>query len=192
VLYSEGMQQRLLRRIAGGARCLAVPALVSLVSLVSGCSSDSEPPPPGTDTAIWPANATQMVIKNEGGGFVGPAPSGSECQAGEASFTFTVATRNLAWEKCQTSASNPYTHITGERTLNKAQVDGGLDAALQGVALSTKTSCGADKSSLLLTVTTPTGEHEYLDDFYACNKAGTYVSGLDQLLQAASDLTPSL
>ena len=170
-----------------GVRCLAVCALVSLLS---GCSSDNEPRTTGTDTAIWPSNATQMVIRNAGGGFVGPAPTGSECQSGEASFTLTVATRNLAWEKCQTSAGDPYTLVKGERTFKNAQVDG-LNTALQGVALSTETGCGADKSSLSLTVTTPTGEHEYLDDFYACNKTGTYVSGLDQLLQAASDLTPS-
>ncbi len=167
-------------------RCLAVCALALVAS---ACSSDDSTTG-STDNAIWPANATQMVVTSEGGGFAPPAPTGSACQSGQASFTLTVATRNFAWAECQTSGSGPYTSITSQRVLAQAEFDG-LVEAIRGVTASTKTGCGADKGDLSLTVTTASGEHEYLDDFYACLQLGTYVSGLDALFQASASLVQS-
>jgi hypothetical protein len=96
------MQYGSARRV-GGMRCLAVCALALVAS---ACSSDDSTTG-STDNAIWPANATQMVVTSEGGGFAPPAPTGSACQSGQASFTLTVATRNFAWAECQTSGSGP-------------------------------------------------------------------------------------
>lgn len=59
---------------------------------------------------------------------------------------------------------------------------------LRKVSVSLGSSCGADKPTYSLKVSTPSGEHEYLDSFYACNKQGVYVDGLDELLQAARAL----
>ena len=164
-------------------KCLAVCAAALMAS---ACSSDASTPW-GTENAIWPSNATEMVLTNSGGGFAPPAPTGSECQSGEDTFTLTVATRNFAWKECQGSGSDPYLFVSDQRVLSQAEFDGVVEA-LRAVTVSTRTGCGADKGSLTLTVTTPTGDHQYLDDFYACNHAGTYVSGLDEVFQASQNL----
>jgi hypothetical protein len=128
-----------------------------------------------------------MTVRNAGGGFIGPAPQGSECQSGEATYTLSVSTRSFTWQVCQTAVMAPYTWNSGERVLDQAEFDT-LVTVLKAVSISTRDTCGADKSTLTLQVTTPTATHDYLDDFYACTHAGVYVTGIDELLQVSAGL----
>ncbi|HEY2729702.1 MAG TPA: hypothetical protein VGK52_07145 [Polyangia bacterium] len=56
--------------------------------------------------------------------------------------------------------------------------------ALDMVDLSSAPLCGADKGTFALTITNPSGDHEYLDDFYGCEKKGAYMTNLDEVFQA--------
>jgi hypothetical protein len=72
--------------------------------------------------------------------------------------------------------------------LDQAEFDE-LVSALKAVSLSQRDTCGADKPTLSLQVTTSSATHDYLDDFYACNHAGVYVTGIDELLQVSAGLS---
>ncbi|HEY2904009.1 MAG TPA: hypothetical protein VGL59_25705 [Polyangia bacterium] len=192
----------------------AIHGWCALVVLVVGCNSgsalpgnDGSPPPsdsggPGTvdvsptfdapsTNQVWPDNATKMVADDKGGGFVGPAPAGSACPyLREGTFTFTTVDKVLAWHICQPpslAAGGPYQYADGSRTLNAAQLTSLVDA-LKAVTVSTQKTCGADKGTLQLTVSTPAGDQTYLDDFYACNGQGVYVSNIDPVFAAARAL----
>jgi hypothetical protein len=132
-----------------------------------------------TAGVIWPANATKVVAVNQGGGFGAQGPAGAACRfQGEGSYTVTVADKQLVWKVCQAFVAPTYTYREGTRTLDDGEFDRVL-AALGKVQLTTRTSCGADKASLSLRVTTPAGEKEYLDSFYLCAKQGIYVDEID-------------
>jgi hypothetical protein len=133
--------------------------------------------------AVWPGDATKMVAEDRGGGFAPAPPAGSQCQGG-ATYTMTVADKLLVWSLCQATMPGvqPYQIVTGQRTLTGPEMDM-LTALLGNVTLSTQPSCGADKQTLALKVTSPRGEREYLDDFYSCLHQGIYVAGLDALFQ---------
>ncbi|HEX3695693.1 MAG TPA: hypothetical protein VH374_09915 [Polyangia bacterium] len=190
--------------------------LVLVATLAVGCSSggalpgnDGSPPssdsgpdivevPPTSDASdapstnqVWPDNATKMVAEDMGGGFVGPAPTGSACPyLRQGTFTLTKADKVLAWHVCQAPsaiATGPYQYVDGSRPLNDAQLASLVDA-LNAVTVSTQKTCGADKETLALTVTTPAGDKTYLDDFYACNGKGVYVSNIDPVFAAARTL----
>ena len=137
---------------------------------------------------VWPASATQMVAEDRGGGFGPGPPPGSKCQGG-AAYTMTVADKNLAWRLCQSPSPGllPYEIVVGHRMLTTAEFSA-LTGALDKVVITTGPSCGADKPVLALKVTTPPGEREYLDDFYACLKQGVYVAGLDGVFQVLRPL----
>gem|GEM_PF-5980687 len=144
----------------------------------------------GASGGIWTSDSTQAVVEDDGGGFVGPPPSGSECGYGVGAYTFTVADDKLAWHVCDTTpatAGAPFTFTDGSRTLSAAERDM-LVTALAAVVPSTNTGCGADKSNRLLTITGPGGASVYLDDFYACQHQGVYVKGIDGVFSVASAL----
>jgi len=160
--------------------------LAATSALVIGCSGSDQSA--AADNAVWPSNALGMTVKNAGGGFIGPAPQGSECQSGQATYTLAVSTRSFTWQACQTAAMAPYTWSSGQRVLEQAELDA-VVRTLKAVSISMRDTCGADKSTLTLQVTTPTGTHDYLDDFYACDHAGVYVTGIDELLQECAGLS---
>ena len=156
------------------------------VAALTGCGSDAVAG--GTEGGVWPNSATQAVVTNQGGGFGPSAPQGSTCDwMGEGSYTFTVRDGKLAWHVCSGAGKQPYAYVDGTRVLSKSEAQT-LVAALDKVALYTGDGCGADKPSFALEVTTPSGKRSYLDSFYACNKQGTYVDGIDGVLTAAADL----
>jgi hypothetical protein len=193
------------RLVAFSSRAwLAIAATASLLLSLAACST-SVPDPASSDAAadaaasdvgspddtamaslVWAADATKMVVEDHGGGLIAPAPTGSACPAvGVGTYTLTVADKGLAWHICTSGAL--YTYVDGMRTLNDADY-ASLITALKGVALSTSTSCGADKSVETLTVTTPSAETTYLDSFYVCAHQGIYVDGIDGVFFAASTL----
>jgi hypothetical protein len=100
----------------------------------------------------------------------------------------TVSTSTLAWRLCQApGAGLPYQFVDGQRMLTVPEMDA-LIGALKKVMLSTRMVCGADKPILVLKVTNPAGEKQYLDDFYSCTKQGVYVAGLDGVFQVLRPL----
>lgn len=144
----------------------------------------------GASAGIWTSDATQAIVEDDGGGFVGPPPAGSECGYGEAAYTFTVADDKLAWHYCNTTpatSGGPFTFVDGSRILTVDEQNM-LVAALKKVVPSTNTSCGADKSQRLLTITRPGDASVYRDDFYACEHLGPYVQGIDSVFSVASNL----
>ena len=137
---------------------------------------------------VWPADATKMIAEDRGGGFGPPRPPGSTCAPG-GTYTMTVADRNLVWALCRAVGAGPYRMVVGERTLTTNEQDT-LVAALNKVKIAPRVLCGADKPVLALKVTTPTGEKEFLDDFYSCEKKGLYVEKIDGVFQALQKLVP--
>ena len=140
----------------------------------------------GPGSLVWTNDATKVVVEDQGGGFTGPPPTGSECGRGVGSYTFTVADSQLAWHVCDTTGAI-YTFTDGARTLGDTDRTS-LIAALKTVTISEKTTCGADKSSRQMVVTRPTGETTYLDSFYACLARGVYVDGIDDAFAVAGTL----
>lgn len=144
----------------------------------------------GASAVIWTSDATQAVVEDDGGGFVGPPPAGSECGYGVGTYTFTVADDKLAWHYCDNNpatAGAPFTFIDGSRTLAGSERDM-LITALKAVMPPTNTGCGADKSERRLTITGPNGSNVYLDAFYQCQHRGVYVEGIDTVFGVASAL----
>ncbi|MEP7051025.1 MAG: hypothetical protein ABJB12_11755 [Pseudomonadota bacterium] len=157
---------------------------LALFSAACGGTSKDDP----ADQSLWPSNATQLKFVNGGGGLVAPPPAGSECQDGGAgSFTVTVADRKLSWESCAYQAPGGNQQLVGSRTLSPDELQSVI-AAVKSVTLSTSTSCGADKPSEALEITSPAGTKEYLDEFYACDMAGVYISNIDAVASVLQKL----
>jgi hypothetical protein len=152
------------------------------LALFGACSPHNDDA--AVDQSLWPSNATQLVFVDAGGGLPAPMPAGSDCSdSGAGSFTVTVADRKLSWDYCalQTGAGNK--QLTDSRMLTADELQSVI-TAVKGVSLSTRTSCGADKPSEKLEISTPAGSKEYLDDFYACNNKGVYVANIDAVYSA--------
>jgi hypothetical protein len=161
--------------------------LVLAFALVVGCGDGERPPVP---PAIWPADATRLVAHNQGGGFTLPAPPGSICPVGESLYTVTVADRKLVWHLCRGDRPvTPLAYVDGERVLTQAELDG-VVVQLAKLTLFEGQGCGADKPFLTLKIASPAGEEEYVDSFYACQKRGIYVEGMDPAFAALDELAP--
>ncbi|HVR64636.1 MAG TPA: hypothetical protein VMU50_22205, partial [Polyangia bacterium] len=92
------------------------------------------------------------------------------------------------WHICRSPGGTmPYQYADGERVLSSGEAKMLVDA-LSAVTISNETRCGADKDTLQLRVTTPAGEKLYLDDFYACQKNGVYVSNIDPVFEVSYHL----
>ncbi|MDF2697895.1 MAG: hypothetical protein K0S65_6278, partial [Labilithrix sp.] len=131
------------------------------------CGWECGVPTPANE--IWPADRTQLVAESPGGGFVPPAPAGSTCTIGRQKYTLDTATRKLAWEECAYPPNGqPYHLTTGSRVVSAAEL-GGVDAAMNDVAITTGGICGADKPMLSIKVTSASqGPKTYTDSFYSC------------------------
>ncbi len=134
---------------------------------------------------VWTANATKLVAKILGDGFA-PAPNpAAPCMRGM-TYTLTTSDRKLSWRFCNDLVADPAMALkTGERVLSTAEL-ANVVAALDTVVVSHGTGCGADKSTELLTITTPAGDRDFFDDFYACNATPgrTYVANTDSVFAA--------
>ena len=139
--------------------------------------------PPASE--IWPASATKLVAVNSGGGFRPPAPAGSTCAIGRATYTLDRATRHLAWETCESPDNVTPAHMTtGSSTITLAEL-AAVNTAMNGVAVATQNTCGADKPLYQIKVTTPEGEKTFTDSFYKCQGGSrTYVDGIDEVFGA--------
>src|SRR5262249_3307833 len=87
-----------------------------------------------------------------------------------ATYTLTVAGHQLDWQYCEvtgTGSTATYTPRAGSRALQEAEWSA-LQPKLAALVVSDRLDCGADQARFALIVTTPAGDLEYGDDFYAC------------------------
>lgn len=132
-----------------------------------------------TAASVWSEAATKLLAENRGGGLAPQGPAGSECQLRQAIYTLTVADRKLTWRLCPTgNFDQPFRWVDGEKILDPGELSS-LVSALNDVTVSSRTECGSDKPTLALRITTPAGERQYVDDFYACVPLGTPVDNID-------------
>jgi hypothetical protein len=155
---------------------------LSLTSTTLGAAWSNELDRAPAAAPIWPATATKLVAENSGGGFRPPAPAGSTCAIGHEKYTLLRGTRHLAWETCESPDNVTPAHTqTGSKTITVAQL-ATVEAAMNGVTLSTEDMCGADKPLYQIQVTTPAGAKTYTDSFYKCQGGSrTYVDGIDDV-----------
>ncbi|MDB4980228.1 MAG: hypothetical protein JWM82_980 [Myxococcales bacterium] len=155
----------------------------------TGADAGGAAPDGGPGTKVWTADATKLVAKVLGDGF-GPAPTPTAPCVRGFTYTLTMSDRKLSWRLCNDAAADPAMALrTGERVLSTAEL-AGVVAALDTVVVSHGTGCGADKSTETLTITTPAGERDFFDDFYACNATPgrTYVANIDSVFAALNAL----
>jgi hypothetical protein len=142
---------------------------------------------------IWPSNAQALIADSPGGGFTPTPPPGSSCAYGKQRYTLQVATGAFSFERCVPGAtfSDPLTLVTGARTLTPAEI-ATIDAAMNALTPPKDVStCGADKPTYKVTVTTPVSATNYFDSFYACTGGGKlYVDNIDGVFSAFDALVP--
>jgi hypothetical protein len=142
--------------------------LTAVLPLAACTSSGGHVTDPGD--SIYNSDVRKLVVENRGGGFAPPPPAGAACDPQPASYTLTVAGHRLDWQYCEMTGGGStatYTPRTGSRTLQDAEWSA-LEPRLAALIVSDRLTCGADKAELALVVTTPAGDLEYGDDFYAC------------------------
>lgn len=136
--------------------------------------------------AAWPSDASRFVALDEGGGEAAPPPN-MPCVYGAAQYTFTLSSRTLEWTRCDTTTT-PFAKKSGARTLTSAESDQ-VVSQVSALRISMATACGADKSLRQVEVRSASrGDQTFYDSFYACQKQGTYVDGIDSLFSVLSPL----
>lgn len=117
---------------------------------------------------IWSAEVMTITAEDKGDAYDVPTPpAGSACGYGAGKFTLSVATSELSWTRCDTGLT-PYKSVNGSRTLSGAELKE-LTTSLEKLTIvANSNSCGADKETLLVTVTTDSGQQEYADSVYSC------------------------
>lgn len=155
---------------------------LSLTSTTLGTAWSNDLDRAPAPAPIWPAAATELVAENSGGGFRPPAPAGSTCAIGHEKYTLVRATRQLAWETCESPDNVTPAHTqTGGKTITVGQL-AKVETAMNGVTLATEDMCGADKPLYQIQVTTPAGAKTYTDSFYKCQGGSrTYADGINDV-----------
>ena len=127
--------------------------LVSLV-VVAACSTT------GSDS-VFPSDTTQFEMTSTGG-LAPQAGSGSTCQPANATFTYVLATRALAWNECTSpNDDGVYSFVPGQATLSAG--DGAqLVAQLQALAPAPE-AFGGDFAATFV-FTTSAGEQDTYAD----------------------------
>ncbi|HNN50820.1 MAG TPA: hypothetical protein PKO07_07340 [Pseudomonadota bacterium] len=119
--------------------------------------------------SIFTSDVITVVAENHGGGFVPPPPAGSACALGAAKYTLTVGSKFFDWTRCVSSGMNPYTIAKGSRTLTDAEYKNLVPYLENLTVVAGDGLCGADKGTLDVTITTPSGQQIYGDSFYSCS-----------------------
>lgn len=132
-----------------------------------GCGS-STGPVTMAGASIFTADVQVLVAQDYGGGFAPQPPAGSMCQIGAARYELTVATRTIDWTRCLVKGTDPYKTVSGKKVLTEAEFKN-LSPYLENLTVAGPGSaCGADKSIVEVTVTTPSFTQVYGDSFYSC------------------------
>lgn len=145
----------------------SVPA-VALSLLLLACGP-TKGPVTTVGASIFTSDVTTVVAEDHGGGFVPPPPAGSACVYRAAKYILTVATKNLDWTRCVSSGMLPYTVAKGNRTLSDTDYKNLVPYLENLTVVAGDGQCGADKQTLDVTITTPTGQQTYGDSFYSCS-----------------------
>ena len=149
-----------------------------------------EPAPVSSAPAVFPADATKVVAQASAG--VSRPPSGSQCTFGSAAFSFDVVAQEVTWQVCDSPDLNkPYTLKSGITKLTSSS-SAQLLAALKGLSVSTKQTCGPqDKVQLELGISSTSQEYRYyLDSNWACGLPGApFVDNIDALFTAFRSVT---
>lgn len=148
----------------------------------SNWSNDLERAP-----GILPDDATQVIAESPGGGFMRPAPAGSNC-AGQQKYKLDVATRAFTYSYCVFANNGPWLTTSGSKTLTKKQADSVLEA-FSHASIYVGDSCGADKPLLKVSVKSPAGTKTYTDSFYACHNDGEYIEGIGEIFAVMGGLS---
>lgn len=143
-------------------RCL----VLSLLLLACG---PTKGPVTTVGASIFTSDVISFVAEDHGGGFLPPPPAGSACVYRAAKYTLTVATKNFDWTRCVSSGMLPYTVTKGNRTLSEAEYKNLVPYLENLTVVAGDGSCGADKQTLDITITTPSGQQAYGDSFYSCS-----------------------
>jgi hypothetical protein len=156
-----------------------------------GCGQ-STGPVTAVGQSIYTADVQTVIAENQGGGFVPPPPPGSPCQVGAAKYTLTVATKLVSWTRCTANGTGPNVQVMDMRVLTEGQFKE-LTPYLENLTVvPNDNSCGADKPTLQVTISTPAGQQVYGDSFYACaikDKPLVKSEALDSLLNELFKLT---
>jgi hypothetical protein len=143
--------------------------------------------------SVYTTAVQRLVVENHGGGFIAPPPPDAACDPQPSKYTLDVGTHALAWQFCAAKVSGTgttYEPASGSRALTDGEWTS-LQPALQALVVDDGKTCGADKPTLTLTVTTASGDLEYGDGFYGCeihDKPLIASDGLSGALQAFHDL----
>ncbi|HEX4460341.1 MAG TPA: hypothetical protein VIA18_20330, partial [Polyangia bacterium] len=150
--------------------------LLALISLsVLGCGEHSTATQVGQH--VFTSDVTAFALNDSGGSGLGPAtPAGAPCARGARTYALTVADLHLTWSFCTvindgTQASD-YSLSTADQTLSDAEWQT-LLPALQGLVTTDNTSCGADKDSVVVSLTKGANKIDYGDGFYGCDQPYT-------------------
>ena len=142
------------------------------LAAVAGCGDgDGFATAPGQSILV--NSATSFTVVSSAAGYRSPLPQGAGCDPGLWTYTVHIDTAQFFWDHCQVNnaGTDPadYVPSTATRTLPAAQLDAATSAA-RLVLVSDGSGCGADKNTMHLSVSSPSGTMVYGDDFYACLK----------------------
>lgn len=150
-------------------RLNARPVLVLGLVLGLGCDGGAvQPPVTESGKSVWNSSVNLLVAQNLGGGFTPQPPPGSTCLVGAKKFTLTVATRKLDWVRCVGDGKTAYVEMTGSRGLSETEFKN-LGPLLENLRVVAPTGgCIADAAMLTVSVRTPLGAQDYVDDGFQC------------------------
>ncbi len=150
-------------------RINARPVLVLGLVLGLGCDGGAvQPPVTESGKSVWNSSVNLLVAQNLGGGFTPQPPPGSTCLVGAKKFTLTVATRKLDWVRCVGDGKTAYMETTGGRSLSEAEFKNLVPLLENLRVVKANGSCIADAAMLTLSITTPLGSQDYVDDGFQC------------------------
>jgi hypothetical protein len=182
-------------------------SVILLLLATAGCSDpgDASGQPDGGDrgpasfattpgASVMVSGLTAATFTSHGGGL---PPFGSQptaCDPSVWTYAWDLTAQTLTWSRCVlpngSQNASDYAVDTGSHALSTSERTT-IEMAFGAVHVSDGTTCGADKPTWDLTVTSPEGTLVYGDDFYVCSHLHSYYvrsSDLDSLLSALSPL----
>ena len=145
------------------------PTMLLFSSLFLFACGPTKGPVTTVGASIFTSDVTTVVAENHGGGFVPTPPPGSACALGSAKYTLSVGSKLFDWTRCVSSGMMPYTVAKGSRTLTDAEYKNLVPYLENLTVVAGDGTCGADKGTLDVTITTPSGTQIYGDSFYSCS-----------------------
>jgi hypothetical protein len=183
-------------------RLLALALAIGLLGVACDSESSSTPTPdsglepeptceptttPGESVLVACTAKVELDVAADGS--PAPQPQGSTCEP-SATYTLGLATRTLTWRECDNGgqAGSPWAEKTGTRVLTQGEHEGLLDVLRTIEVKAPSSACGADKSTVTVSIETDSGSHEYLDAFYSCRNGRTFVAHVDPAIAAFAEL----